>query len=315
MTGDELAAAAGTDPRFTTEWLRAMASARVITYTATERYSMNEEQRVALGSPGALGDLRPLFGISAGLCAEKNAGYVERALRTGVGASYDEQGERVARSIDGHHTPWMREKLVPFMREHCPTAVAALEQGGSGADVGCGAAASLVALAQAFPKATFHGYESSKEALAQAAAKIAAAGVGDRVTMHDFGAGARLPTSPELDFCFSHDVLHDVCDPVGVTRAVHAALKPSGMYLAGEPNAVASHDQTIRTEPGAATRYAFSVALCLQSATCEPGGPALGTCGFTEDIGKDVFAKGGFARCDAVMDGPNGNRFFRAFMS
>lgn len=289
-----------------------MASAKVITYAGDDKFEMDDEQKVCLASPGVFGNLIGAFLSTEAICCDNKA-FVERALRTGVGASYDEQGTKLAVSIEQMHKPWMETKLVPFLKLHVPTVVEKLAAGGTAADIGCGAAGGLVAMALEWPASTFHGFESSKVALEQAARNIAEAGVGDRVIMHDFGAGERLPTDGSLDFVFSHDVLHDVVDPVSViSSALKAVNADTGIYMAGEPPALPTHDLNIRKNPGAALMYSFSTTVCMQSASSEPGGPQLGTCGFSEAVGLDLFSRGGFPRTKVVMDNKEqaGNRFF-----
>lgn len=59
---------------------------------------------------------------------------------------------------------WVRHALVPSLRA-LPGVEAALEAGCLVADVGCGMGKALMAVAQAFPASTCHGYDISEDAL------------------------------------------------------------------------------------------------------------------------------------------------------
>jgi methylase of polypeptide subunit release factors len=63
--------------------------------------------------------------------------------------------------MDASFGAWNRTALVPEALPKIPGLIEKLSAGAKVADVGCGAGAGPIALAQAFPRADVHGYDNS----------------------------------------------------------------------------------------------------------------------------------------------------------
>src|SRR6185295_16968277 len=108
----------------------------------------------------------------------------QHAFKTGLGSTYDGFGEDVARAMDAAFGAWNRTALVSEALPKIPGLIEKLQAGAKVADVGCGAGAGPIAIAQAFPKSEVHGYDNSLHALKLGEENKAAAGA-TNVTFHN----------------------------------------------------------------------------------------------------------------------------------
>jgi trans-aconitate methyltransferase len=104
-----------------------------------------------------------------------------------------------------------------------------LEQGATVADIGCGAGASTIVLAQAYPESRFWGFDDDDAAIRTAAARAVAGGVADRIRFEVAGAGDYPGTS--FDLICQYDRLRRLADPVAAARHTLRALAPDGSWL------------------------------------------------------------------------------------
>ena len=165
-------------------------------------------------------------------------------------------------------------------------------------DVGCGAGAGPIAVAQAFPNADVHGYDNSVFALKLAEENKARAGVAN-VTFHNPERDP-LPASPTFDFVMALDCLHDMTQPAAVAASVRRAIRDDGTWLIREIRSSGSWTEDQRN-PMLAMMYGFSVASCMSSALSEPGGAGLGTLGLPPPALEALCHAAGFAHV-AVHD-------------
>ena len=78
-----------------------------------------------------------------------------------------------------------------------------LETGSIAADIGCGSGLAVIEMAKAFPRSTFHGYDTSHHALKRAEGNRVSAGIGN-VAFHDPTTDP-LPTDHSIDFVTTFD--------------------------------------------------------------------------------------------------------------
>jgi SAM-dependent methyltransferase len=148
-------------------------------------------------------------------------------------------------------------------------------------------------MAEAFPHATWRGYDTSAVALARAAQNLAASGVAN-VSFHDPRRDP-MPVDHSADLVTMFDVAHDLADPLGALRAAHAALQEDGTLAVSEiaqPEALAEK----LAHPAAPMLYGFSLGICLQCGLSEPGGAGLGALGLSEAVLRDLGTRAGFTR-------------------
>ena len=131
--------------------------------------------------------------------------------------------------------------------------------------MGCGAGRALVELARAYPRSRFVGFDPDPAQIERARANATAAGVADRVRFE-----ASTVDAGPYDVVFTFDVVHDAGDPLGLLRAVRAALRPGGTYVCAEINGADSLAGNLN--PFGALYYGVSVLYCL-SVSLAAGGP------------------------------------------
>ena len=107
--------------------------------------------------------------------------------------------------------PWARLSLVPTIVPALEGVHDRLAAGTLVADVGCGAGVALTALAEAYPRSTFHGYELSRLAVERARTRIAEAGL-TNVEIIDRRA-EELPDGGDYSLVLTFDCLHDMTRP------------------------------------------------------------------------------------------------------
>ena len=248
-SADELAGEAGCHPRLVREWLDGQAAAGLVEYDAeTDRYSLGAEAAMALAD-----DSSPVFVARAMNALGSMFMDVEKlkAAFTGNGAL-----------AWGDHHPCLFKGTEWFFRTgyraHLPgewiPALDGVEDkltaGARVADVGCGHGASIVAMAHAFPAASFWGFDYHGPSIETARERAREAGVEERATF-DVAGAKEYPGIYDL-ICF-FDCLHDMGDPVGIAayavstskgrhgvagravRARRARREPSGQPDGGAP--------------------------------------------------------------------------------
>jgi 2-polyprenyl-3-methyl-5-hydroxy-6-metoxy-1,4-benzoquinol methylase len=140
------------------------------------------------------------------------------------------------------------------------------------ADVGCGHGHSTIAMAEAFPRSTFHGIDGHPESIEAARDNAREAGVDDRVTFEVADARAYGPGGYDL-VCF-FDSLHDMGDPVGVLAHAAASLAPGGTVMLVEPYAGDRVEDNLT--PVGRIYYTASATICAAHGLAEGSPHALG---------------------------------------
>jgi len=104
--------------------------------------------------------------------------------------------------------------------------------GGSVLEIGCGTGRNLIVAAQAWPDAHFFGIDISEAMLETARAKVAKAGLSDRITLTQGDATAfdarALFGRPAFDRVFQSYTLSMIPDWQGAIREAAAKLAPGG---------------------------------------------------------------------------------------
>lgn len=291
VTAAELAKSTGLVERWVLEWLRGQAAARLLDYHDGDRFELT-----AVGA-AVLAREDDSLAFAAGAFSEPTSPEVAeklaRAFQTGIGLSYQELGPNAAHRTERMLGPWVRLSLVPQIIPALDGVAAKLDAGAVAADVGCGAGVALLAMAQAYPRSEFHGYDPSTHAIARAEAKIAESGL-DNIKLH-VARGEELPREPTYDFVISFDCIHDMTRPGEVIEAIHQSLKRDGTWLIKDIRSKPSFKENLRN-PMLAMFYGFSVSACMSSALSEPGGAGLGTLGFNPEVAERMTRSAGFSR-------------------
>ncbi len=307
-TSSELAERTGLAERWVREWLYNQGAAGLLEAQADDRFALGPEACAVLAE-----EAHPAFGAGMFSQLPKTLGAVEQlreSFRTGIGLPYDAFGPEGARGVERGFAPWVRSFLVPAVIRRVPGLAERLAGGAQVADVGCGAGVALLVLAEAFPEASFHGYELSRFALERAEQNRAGAGV-TNLAFHDVRQEP-LPDDARFDLVLSFDCLHDMTDPAGMARSIRRALRPDGVWLIADIKSYPSYAENVAENPMASLMYGFSVLTCMSSALSEPGGAGLGTLGLPEAHAKALAEDAGFTRFERLpVDHPI-NAFYQA---
>lgn len=296
LTTKEVARRTGLNERWLREWLYGQVSAGLFDYRGDGRFELSPEAALVLADEenpasviGAFSDLPEQ------LLALKRA---RDSFQTGIGFTYDDGGEGVARSVERMLGPWNKTTLITEALPKLSGVVEKLQRGARVADVGCGGAIADIAMAQRFPKSQFHGYDDSSYALSRAQANIREAGVSN-VFVHNVGAGDALPADSSFDLVTCLDCLHDMARPDLVAAAIRKAIKPDGVWFIVDIESSANFEENF-SNPLAALMYGYSILTCLASSASTPDGLALGTVGLPEPRMRNLVKAAGFSTFQRV---------------
>lgn len=295
MTPADLARRTGASETYLREWLANQACGGYVEYDAGRgTFTLPDEQALALARDDAPSFVAAAFRAAAGLASAQEA--VADAYRTGRGVpreAYDpglgEATGRIARARYG-------EGLLRRWLGELPGMVERLEPGGAVADLGCGQGAAVIALARAFPRSRFVGFDADPAAIDAARRRAAEAGL---------SASARFEVSPAAafrgdgyDLVLSFESLHEMGEPLRVARRVRAALAADGAWLVVEPYASGRLEEDL----GAWGRLVSSMAAlhCLPVSIADGGGALGPRAGASALV--DLARAAGFGRVRALPE-------------
>ena len=292
QTAAELAVATGCHPRLIREWLNAQVASGYCEHDPDQgEYWLTPEQAACLADPDS-----PTFVAGGAMVAgsvHRDTDRVQQAFLDDGGIGWDEHHHHLFAGTDRFFGPVYRANLVDHWIPALDGVQAKLEVGAKVADVGCGQGASLLLLAQAFPKSTFVGFDYHPESIDAARQAVDDAGVSDRVSFEV--AGADDFDGDDFDLICIFNALHEWGDPVGAARHIRNALAPDGTWMFTEPRT----DGPIAGSVRARTFFSVSTFVCTPSAISQGAADALG-------------AQAGESRLAEVVGGAGFTRFRRA---
>ncbi len=176
----ELARRTATNERYVREWLANQAAGGYLDYHPTTRkYSLPPEQAQALATDDSPASVQGAFQVLSAL--SKAEPRIAERFRTGDGLAWCDQDLELFEGTERFFRPGYAAHLV---KEWIPALQGVAEKLAGGArvaDVGCGHGASTILMAEAYPRATFVGYDNHRASIESARARAAKAGVADRV--------------------------------------------------------------------------------------------------------------------------------------
>lgn len=293
LTPAELAGHTGTRERYVREWLNAQAASGYVDYLADSgRYRLTPEQAMVFADADSAAFMVGAFETT--LAAGRIADRLAAAFVSGEGIGWHEHDHRLFHGIERFFRPGYVGNLI----QHWIPAIAGLPgtlaRGARVADIGCGLGTSTLLMARAYPGSDFVGFDYHANSIAEAQRRAEAAGV----TNCSFEvAGAKDFPGRDYDFIAVFDALHDMGDPVGASRRVLSALKPSGVWMIVEPYAGDRVEENLN--PVGRAYYAGSTLICTP-------------CSLSQEVGLALGAQAGEARMRAVVTGAGFTRFRRA---
>lgn len=304
-TSEGLAEHTGLSERWLREWLRHQACVGQVDYQ-DGAFSLSPEAAMVLAEDGA-----PFFfasGFDAVAHAYPTLDRLPEIFRTGLGLTYDDHGEACAYGIERLSSYTQRRELVPKIIPELDGVEAQLQDGIAVADIGCGAGASTIAMAEAFPNSTFTGYDTSRHAIDRALGNLDKSSA-DNVRFIN-PIDEPLPTEPTFDFVTTFDVVHDTPYPQQLIDSIFASITPDGTWLCSDIRSFPTFEQNLAEHPMAALLYGFSLTVCMSSSLSTPDGAGLGTLGFNEQVARQMTGAAGFKRFRQIDYGTPINSYY-----
>src|SRR5205085_2235342 len=209
----------GLDERYAREWLAAQAASGFVDYDdAAQRFSLNAEQQMALSNEDSPVYVAPAFELIASAYIDEPK--ITDAFKSGSGVGWHEHHECLFRGTEKFFRPGYRANLVQAWLPALDGVVERLSAGGKGADIGCGAGASTLIMAQAFPNSRFTGFDYHDASIDRA--REAAKEAGDPSNVSFEVASAKEAGGEDYDLVACFDCLHDMGDPVGAAKRARA---------------------------------------------------------------------------------------------
>ena len=297
-SSQQLANRTGMAERYVREWLAAQAASGFAEYdAATGQFSMSPEQQMALADPQSPVFVASAFQLIASVYMDEPK--IAEAFRSGSGVGWHEHHECLFRGTEQFFRTGYRAHLVDGWLPALDGVVDRLRAGAKVADIGCGAGASTIIMAQAFPASNFHGFDYHVASIARAREAAAEAGGPSNV---DFAvATAKEAPGSDYDLVACFDCLHDMGDPVGAARHVRAMLKPDGTFLIVEPFAGDSLMENMN--PVGRMYYSASTMICTPGSLAQEVGLGLGAQAGPGRLA-EVLGEAGFTRVRVATETP-----------
>jgi 2-polyprenyl-3-methyl-5-hydroxy-6-metoxy-1,4-benzoquinol methylase len=210
------------------------------------------------------------------------------SFRGGGGVSPDAY-ERLTEMMAAEKRQLIDESYVQALVELAPGMHERLIQGASVLDIGCGDGAILSAMARAYPRSSFRGYDLSHAAIRAAVEHIEEAEL-DNVEL-SIGDVVTLDQPRAYDLVLALESIHEMGFPRIVLRRIVAALKHDGVFVMQEM-AVSSHLSRNLDHPVAPMLYALSTMHAVPMALGQEG-EALGRM-WGEERAMQLLAEAGF---------------------
>lgn len=272
MTSNQLAGATGVDHRYVREWLEQQATCGIVTVHLSDTdpvFSLPDSHADVLADELNGFYLAPLARMLT--TSGEKMGPLLDAYRSGAGVSWDTFGQEMRESQADMNRPFFTNDLsevvgaIPAIHDRLSAS------GARGADIGCGAGWSTLALAEAYPEASFTGFDVDAPSIEMATANAAAAGVADRVTFTTEDVGTSQ--NETYDVAFAFECIHDMPRPVGVLEAMHEMVRDGGIAVVMDE----AVGEEFEGEGDEVERlmYGFSLLVCLPDGLSSQ--PSVGT--------------------------------------
>jgi SAM-dependent methyltransferase len=298
LGADELAGKTECNARLVREWLDGQVAGELVGYDATtDSYALSPEAALALAD-----DTSPAFvarSMNALGSFFLDGDKISAAFRGDGGLAWGDHHPCLFSGTEWFFRTGYRAELPGWIAALDGVA-AKLDAGGRVADVGCGHGASVVVLAEEFPRSDVTGFDFHAPSIETARIRAAEAGVAER-TAFAVSDAQSYPGAFDL-ICF-FDCLHDMGDPVGIARYARDHLAPDGTVLLVEPFALADRPANLTGNPMAALLYTASACICTPNSLSQDVGLGLGAQAGETRL-REVCEQAGFTRVRPVAQTP-----------
>ena len=279
VTPAELATRAGTNERYTREWLEQQAVAGILEVAAegvdagARRYRLPPGHADVLVNRDSESYLAPLTRFVGAFSRVLPA--VIEAFRTGTGVSWEDFGPDAREGQADMNRGTLLGTLVNDWLPAVSDVHARLQAGQPArvADIGCGAGWSSIGIARAYPNVRVDGFDTDAATIDMARANADEAGVSDQVTFHLSDAGAAADGQYDLVAFF--ECVHDMARPVEALRTARRLVAEDGAVIVMDERVAETF-----TAPGDELErffYSASLLCCLPAGKAEQPSAATGT--------------------------------------
>jgi 2-polyprenyl-3-methyl-5-hydroxy-6-metoxy-1,4-benzoquinol methylase len=297
LTPSELAQRTGTNERYVREWLGNQGAGGYVQFDhSSGEWSLSPEQALCLTDPNGPVDLPGAYNI-----VEATFHALARTLdnfKSGDGMEWGEHHPCLFDGTERFFRAGYNANLIGSWLPALDGVVNKLQSGAKVADVGCGHGASTILMATTYPDSEFIGYDYHAESIDVAREKAATAGA----------ANARFEIADAVgyegegfDLIAFFDCLHDMGDPISVSRHARQAMNDDGTAMIVEPFA---NDQVQdNLTPVGRVMYGASTQICVPVSLAR-NGPALGAQAGEARLRQVVVDGGGFTRFRRATETP-----------
>jgi SAM-dependent methyltransferase len=297
ISSSDLAQRTGTNERYVREWLGNQGAGGYVQFDAKmNQWSLSAEQALCLADPNGPVDMPGAYNI-----VEATFHALGRTLenfKSGKGMEWGEHHACLFHGTERFFRAGYNANLLTSWLPALDGVVDKLKAGAKVADVGCGHGASAILMAKAFPNSTFIGYDYHENSIRTARERASAAGV---TNVKFEVADAVTYPGKAFDLIAFFDCLHDMGDPVGVSRHARQALKNDGTAMIVEP--FANDDMQDNLNPVGRVMYGASAQICVPVSRAR-NGPALGAQAGEHRLREVVVTGGGFGKFKRATETP-----------
>ena len=273
IRSEELARRTDTNERSVREWLNGqVAGGYVMFEPKTKQYFLPPEHAFVLANPESPAFLPPAFDVAASLWHDEDQ--IVAAFRSGKGMGWHKHNCRLFTATEAFFRNGYRAHLTQSWIPSLSGVQERLCSGGRVADLGCGHGASVILMAQAFPKSKFVGIDYHESSIAVARERAKQAGVADQIRFEVATPKVLASSQEKFDLVCFMDSLHDMGDPLEAVWASRQAMAPNGALMLVEPFAKDRPEENVG--PVARMYYSASTGLCTQNALSQGGRYSLG---------------------------------------
>lgn len=242
-SADDLAAALGLDPFYVSVWCRSAVAAGVLDRTDAG-FRLADHLATLL-----LDDQSPAYvgGVFRVMEADEMFGRFEENFASGSRMWWNDTSAAWITAVAGTGTPFYT-RLVPGGLAQVPGLTEQLEAGCRVVDTACGSGVGLVRLARQYPRCELVGVDGDAHSMDQARARLAEAGLADRVELICSPLEEMALQRPAR-LIINNISMHECRDIDRVAGTVGAALEPGGWFVISDfpfPDT----DDGLRTPPG-----------------------------------------------------------------
>ncbi len=290
--------AGGLAERYVREWLMAQAANGYVMYDAKARtFSMTPEQAMVFVVKDSPVYLVSAFDLAAATI--EGEAKVEAAFRNGGGVRWGDSAGCLFCAVGDFFRPGYVNNIVRNWLPALDGVGERLDAGAKVADIGCGVGFSTLLMAEAFPNATFVGYDFHEPSIEKARKHAKAHGVADRVRFE--AVTAKDISETGFDLITTFDALHDMGDPEGCAGNMKRILKPDGAWMIVEPIAGDAPEDNLN--PVGRIYYNASTMICVPTSLDQEVGLGLGAQAGQAKL-TEVIKAGGFGHVKRATEGP-----------